>query len=273
LLNSFVNALTFSPHSKKITPINFSKTRYLALLSDIHANLPALETVLTFLKEQNIQQGLVLGDTVGYGPHPSQCIERVQATGFMVLKGNHDHGLATDNFKKGFSRTASWALEWSVNKITAEQKSWLSNLPPLFHYENTWLAIHGAPIDPTFFNAYVYEMTYHSNLDVLQRKDIFLCFHGHTHQPGVYGRRSTVIDKFCPGEDDIALAQFDHALICPGSVGQPRNGGIQTQFAIYDQKEQKVHYHYLSYDIEKVTQLMKSEGFPEALIKVLHGQF
>lgn len=273
LLNSFINALTFSPHSKKITPINFSKTRYLALLSDIHANLPALETVLTFLKEQNIQQGLVLGDTVGYGPHPSQCIERVQATGFMVLKGNHDHGLATDNFKKGFSRTASWALEWSVNKITAEQKSWLSNLPPLFHYENTWLALHGAPIDPTFFNAYVYEMTYHSNLDVLQRKDIFLCFHGHTHQPGVYGRRSTIIDKFCPGEDDITLAQFDHALICPGSVGQPRNGGIQTQFAIYDQKEQKVHYHYLSYDIEKVTQLMKSEGFPETLIKVLHGQF
>ncbi|OQW94344.1 MAG: hypothetical protein BWK79_06340 [Beggiatoa sp. IS2] len=273
LLESFVEALTFSPRSRKEVQIDFSKTRYLALLSDIHANLPALETVLTFLKQQNIQQGIVLGDTVGYGPHPSQCIERVQSTGFMVLKGNHDHGLATDNFKKGFSRTASWALEWSVTQITPEQKSWLSHLPPLFHYENIWLAVHGAPIDPTFFNAYVYEMTYHNNLDVLQRKGISLCFHGHTHQAGVYGRRSTVIDKYCLGEGNIALEQFDHALICPGSVGQPRDGGTQTQFAIYDQQERKVYYHHLPYDVEKVIQLMKREGFPETLIKILQGQF
>lgn len=242
--------------------------RYLAILADVHANLPALQAVLNFLDSHNIKQGIVAGDIVGYGPYPTECIELIQKTGFLVLKGNHDHGLAANSFQKGFSSTASWVLTWSQQYVKSEHIQWLADLPPLAHEDN-WLALHGAPIDPTFFNAYVYEMTYQDNLDVLQRKEIPICFHGHTHQPGLYGRKGRM-DKYYL-EDKIELQQFDHTLICPGSIGQPRNGKSGAQFAIYDQKEHQIMFHTLEYDVESIVKKMSDEQFPATLIKVLQG--
>jgi predicted phosphodiesterase len=265
VVKHFIHQLDVQPsqNSQPSTSLNYHNCRYLAILADVHANLPALRTVLAYLQTHGIKEGIVLGDIVGYGPHPSQCVEEIQETGFLVIKGNHDHALATGHWQKGFSRTAAWALEWSESRITAEQKVWLAELPPLFQTEH-WLAVHGAPIDPTFFNAYVYEMTYSDNLDILQRKKIYLCFHGHTHQPGVYGRKG-VIDSRIQAEI-VALKLLDYALICPGSVGQPRNKQLGAQFAIYDQQEEKVYYHNLLYDAGLLIERMNAEGFPNSLI-------
>jgi predicted phosphodiesterase len=108
-----------------------------------------------------------------------------------------------------------------------------------------WLALHGAPVDPTFFNAYVYEMTYEDNLDELQKKEIPICFHGHTHILGVYGRLGSHYDKHYI-EEKIELKQFTHALICPGSVGIPRVKPLDAaQFAIYDKELKQVQFIYL----------------------------
>ncbi len=267
-LQGFISALDLSqPVTHKSS--NLPGHRYLAILADVHANLPALEVVLNFLRIKNISQGIVLGDIVGYGPHPSQCIQRLMETELVILKGNHDHGLATGNFKKGFSSTASWVLEWSDQRINIEQKNWLLELPPVLHSEQ-WMGLHGAPIDPTFFNAYVYEMTYQDNLTVLQRKNIPVCFHGHTHQPGIYGRKK-IVDGHHQA-DEIDLSRFSHVLACPGSVGQPRNGRVGAQFAIFDQKERKLYFHTLSYDLVKIVQEMEQEGFPATLINVLKGR-
>lgn len=244
--------------------------RYLAILADIHANLPALNTVLTFLKRQNISQGFILGDIVGYGPHPSQCIEKIQNSQFTVLKGNHDNVLATNDFNQPLSASAAWVLRWSRQHIDEQQRQWLAALPSVLQDEH-WLALHGAPIDPQFFNEYVHDMTYQSNLDVLQSKHIPLCFHGHTHQPGVYGRIA-MYDKFYL-QDKVDVNQLDYALICPGSVGQPRNGQTGCQFAIYDQQTGKIYYHRLLYDIEKTATLMQAEQFPATLINLLRGKF
>ncbi len=244
------------------------QARYLAILGDVHANLPAVDVVLNFLKLHDVKQGIIVGDIVGYGPHPSQCIERIQATNFLTIKGNHDHGLATGNFYKGFSNNAAWVLQWSLSRVTAEQRAWLGELPPILHHED-WLVLHGAPVDPTFFNAYVYEMTYRSNLDLLQRKEIPLCFHGHTHQPGVYARRGVVDNHFT--DKVVELASLHHALICPGSVGQPRNKQPGAQFAIFDTKEKTLHYHNLAYDLTAILKQMQEEGFPASLMGMLQG--
>jgi diadenosine tetraphosphatase ApaH/serine/threonine PP2A family protein phosphatase len=152
--------------------------------------------------------------------------------------------------------------------VTAEQKQWLMQLPSVWRDEQ-WLALHGAPQDPTFFNAYVYEMTYIDNLNVLQRKQIQLCFHGHTHQPGVYGRKGVIDDHY--QDEVISLDAFQQALICPGSVGQPRNRKIGAQFAVYDQKEHKIHYHNLPYPLEELLNMMEKHGFPETLMTLLKG--
>lgn len=266
-VDSFIKTLDLQPPQQTN---HFSQDRYLAILADVHANLPALKVVLNFLKLRNIQQGIVLGDVVGYGPHPVQCIERLQNSGLLIIKGNHDHGLATHNFSKGFSTTAAWVLEWSSKRVSTEQKNWLAELPPLLHTEQ-WLAVHGAPIDPTFFNAYVYEMTYHDNLSVLQRKHIPLCFHGHTHQPGIYARKK-FIDDFYPPPEEIDLTTFSYSLVCPGSIGQPRNGKIGAQFAIYDQVERRLYFHNLLYNSDALFQEMEAEGFPNSLINLLRGR-
>ncbi len=239
IANSLINALN---PQQQLASINIDQSRYIALLADIHANLPALETVLDFLETKNITQVLVLGDIVGYGKNPNACIETLKAqTNFLILKGNHDHALATGNFEQGFSKTAQAALQWSLDKVSTDNKKWLLELPPMLRHKD-WLAVHGAPIDPTFFNAYVYEMTYEDNLDELQKKEIPICFHGHTHIPGVYGRLGSRYDKHYT-EKNIELKQFKHALICPGSVGIPRVKPLDAaQFAIYDKELKQVQF-------------------------------
>ena len=238
IANSLINGL----NAQKLPLINIDQSRYIALLADIHANLPALETVLDFLEKKHINQILVLGDIVGYGKEPTACIEALKVQkNILILKGNHDHALATGKFAHGFSQVAQAALRWSEDKVSSDNKKWLLELPPMIRHKD-WLAVHGAPVDPTFFNAYVYEMTYEDNLDELQNKDIPICFHGHTHIPGVYGRLGSHYDKHYI-EETIELKQFTHALICPGSVGIPRVKAVDAaQFAIYDKELKQVQF-------------------------------
>lgn len=241
--------------------------RYLALLGDVHANLPALEAVLQFLKDQNISQGLVLGDIVGYGPHPSECIDRLAESNFFVIKGNHDHGAVTGNLSKGFSQLAKWCLEWTIPLLTAAQKAWLKDLPLSLQQED-WLALHGAPIDPACFNGYVYAMTYEDNLDNLAQRGIRLCFHGHSHVPAVYARLpNTRNDCFFDKEQN--LGSYRHALVCPGSVGQPRDRQVGAQLAVWDRLDNTIRFVTLPYDVESTVAAMRDAGFPDSLCRRL----
>jgi predicted phosphodiesterase len=266
LLNALVNTLMRGQAKTRSAPPKNSQ-RFIALLADVHSNLPALECVLTYLKNKNITEGVVLGDVVGYGPHPAQCIERLQNSGLVILKGNHDHGLATGEFTKGFSKTAQWALNWNMTQVNAEHRQWLENLPPML-LNDQWLAVHGSPIDPLFFYAYVYEMTYERNLDTLENRKISLCFHGHTHLPGMYGRMNGVSDQHY-FQETIDLTRFSHSLICPGSIGQPRNRQLGAQFAIFDRTDNKIHFKCLDYPIDKTIRDMEANNFPHALISIL----
>ncbi|NJN45444.1 MAG: metallophosphoesterase [Candidatus Competibacteraceae bacterium] len=97
-----------------------------AILGDIHANYPALQAVFNHLDEWGIRDGIVLGDTVGYGPHPQECIQALQARDFLVIKGNHDHALVTGVPARGFSALGRWVLEWSTDRLDAPEREWLS---------------------------------------------------------------------------------------------------------------------------------------------------
>lgn len=241
---------------------------YIAVLADIHANLPALDVVLAFLRSENIKHGIVLGDVVGYGPHPSECIERLRASGFTVIKGNHDHAAVTGDCQRGMSLVARDCIERSIPLLSDEQKRWLEELPMEIcssgEFANLWIAVHGAPIDPNFFYAYIYEMTYTKNLDNLAKRQIRHCFHGHTHIQGIYARKKSGMDDFYKPEDKL-LHDFKHSLICPGSVGQPRNGHAGAQFAVYNQRNDEIRFFNLPYAIEKTIGDMQKLGFPATL--------
>lgn len=252
--------------SKKIQPYHHNR---IAILSDIHANLPALEAVLDYLKTQNITQGMVLGDIVGYGPHPAECIERLKKTSFQIIKGNHDHSAGTGDTNRGMSKMARWCIEWSIPRLSEEQRQWLNDLPlELNSADNaskSWLAIHGAPIDPNYFYAYIYEMTYEENLDVMAVRNLALCFHGHSHIQGLYVRNKKGLDSFVKPSLSLSLEDYKHALICPGAVGQPRDGCVGAQFAIYDQHNHQLEFVLLDYDMDKIIQDMQVLEFPDTL--------
>lgn len=243
--------------------------RYLALLGDIHANLPALDTVLEFLRQRGISQGLVLGDCVGYGPHPRECVERVAESKFAAIQGNHDHAAATGLVGQGFSQTARWALEWTLPRLDAAHRHWLAALPLCREGEH-WLAVHGAPVDPGYFNGYVYAMTYEDNLAHLKLRGIRLCFHGHSHVAAVYAERANGRQDCCAAENQ-ALADYRHALVCPGSVGKPRNRRTAAQFGIWDREEQRLNLISLPYDVEATLGAMRDAGFPDSLRQRLAG--
>ncbi|MGB0733038.1 MAG: metallophosphoesterase family protein [Pontibacterium sp.] len=245
--------------------------RYVAVLADIHANQEAFDAVLEKLAEKGITQGIVLGDIVGYGPDPEYCIDRLKALGFAVIKGNHDHGAATGNFERGFSRHAKTVIEWTHKRLDQTYRDWLYYLPPVLETQE-WLAVHGAPIDPSFFYGYVYEMTYQDNLDYLREHQRNICLHGHSHMPGAYQmlagqERGRYLDE------NIRLGGKRYTLFCPGSVGQPRNGAPLAQFAILDRNDMSIEMCSVPYDVEKTADKMRANGFPQPLWeRLLLGQ-
>ncbi|MGR9051262.1 MAG: metallophosphoesterase family protein [Gammaproteobacteria bacterium] len=240
-----------------------SNARYFAVMADIHSNEAALDSVLKFYREHNIDQGLVLGDIVGYGPDPGACIEKIQETPFVIIKGNHDHAVATGNTEKGFSNNAKAVVEWTISQLDQAQRDWLNYLPPYIN-DKEWLAVHGAPMDPSFFYGYVYLMTAEDHLNYLQEKKIPLCFHGHSHMPGVFARDKINRDHHNVSEE-VVLYEYNNALVCPGSVGQPRNGKPEAQCAVYDRKDKKIKFVTVEYPVETVVSKMKQYNLPEQL--------
>jgi len=260
LRRCFLNTLQIKQKFTYSAPENSSM---IALIADIHANAPALEVVLNYLEKRPIDHTLVLGDIVGYGPHPDICIDIIRKLNNMsAIKGNHDHAVASGRKMLGSSSQAGWAINWTIHNISDNSVSWLKSLPPYLSSED-WLAVHGSPIDKTFFNAYVYHMTYIENLNELRNRDIRLCFHGHTHIQKIYHRTHGVIGEYNNRHEQ--LSQVEQALICPGSVGQPRGGTPGAEFAILNLQTLEIELHRLDYNQEIVLKDMKNEAFPPEL--------
>ncbi|ASF47620.1 metallophosphoesterase family protein [Methylovulum psychrotolerans] len=244
--------------------------RFFALLGDIHANYPALNCVLDYLAAERIDQGIILGDIVGYGPDPKECIQRLQDSTFHIIKGNHDEGVASGNTPSSFSSSSKAVIHWTIGQLSADERQWLSELPP-FIKQDDWYAVHGAPMDADYFYAYVYIMTYQDNLDYMQQNGLALCFHGHSHIPGVFARNRHK-DSHETGQT-VRLSTYQQALVCPGSVGQPRNGRQEAQFAIYDKEQQQVTFIGLPYDNAPVIAKLRQFNLPEELsLRLLNGR-
>ncbi|WP_317931174.1 metallophosphoesterase family protein [Halioxenophilus sp. WMMB6] len=235
----------------------------MAVLADVHANAPALEAVLAELDRLGVKKILLLGDVVGYGPHPNECIELIQARSCLTVQGNHDYAAVSGDVHRGFSKMARWAIEWTQPRLSIESKQFLSSLPPQLRI-GSWLAVHGAPIDKHFFYAYVYQMTYQANLDWLQSHEVPIAFHGHSHTQSVYQRFRREDYHFKEG--DVQLRESSWSLVCPGSVGQPRCGDWRAEFALFDPASASVKFRKLKYDLQYTMTDMRQLGFPSALV-------
>jgi len=265
-MRALLKALTEDARGRLRTQL--PESTVVALLADVHANAPALEAALDYLQQRNINDILVMGDIVGYGPHPQQCVNILRALpGARVLQGNHDHAVATQRYSLGFSPVSRWVIEWSRERLSTEAISWLDGLP-LYLQGDDWIAVHGAPNDKTFFNAYVYEMTYEDNLQNMETRNLRLCFHGHTHLQKVYYR-----NKRQDGNSNAVhqnLKEYERSLVCPGSIGQPRSGKPGLEFALFDRKSYELEFIHLEYDMSSTLLDMNEFSFPPNLIERLY---
>ncbi|MDI1300835.1 MAG: metallophosphoesterase family protein [bacterium] len=236
-----------------------------AILADIHGNLPALQAVLASMKEQGLEHAIVLGDIVGYGPFPGECVDLLSTRPWIFLRGNHDHAAAMGEAGPGFSFAARWSTPWTVSVLSAGQRQWLGQLPLIWR-EDGLCAVHGAPVDPTFFNGYVYAGTSERNLDAMVEKNMFLCFHGHSHMAGCFHRNRTGMDERL-STTTISIDSKSRYLICPGSVGQPRDGCLAAQYAIYDKRKNSVEFKRVDYDRKPLGMAIVQHGFPEFIAR------
>jgi len=237
----------------------------IGVIADIHANLPAFKAVLQALDERGVSQYLMLGDVVGYGPNPKACIDLVRERNMVCLRGNHDHYVAHQgDVRVAMGMMAKRVADWTIGELGEEERRWLGELPVRYR-SHSWMAVHGAPVDKSFFNAYVYDSTSERNLDFLVAAGLPLCLHGHSHIQGVYTRSAGRDMPFaCP--DKIAMKGLDATLLCPGSVGQSRGGKIMARASIFYPHTLTAEMLSISYDIDPLIADMERHDFSQELI-------
>ena len=223
-----------------------------ALISDIHGNLEALNAVLDDIRQQGISEIYCLGDVIGYGPNPVECLDMVRRKCAMCLLGNHDQAALFD--PEGFNPVAFRAILWTRDQIdnssggaAAVNERWdfLGELPRT-HVEPNRLYVHGSPRDPT--NEYVFpEDVYNQRKmeNLFERVEQF-SFQGHTHIPGVF---TPSLEFFGPDECDHEYRFGDEkALFNVGSVGQPRDGDPRACYVILS--DESIVFRRVEYDPE-----------------------
>jgi diadenosine tetraphosphatase ApaH/serine/threonine PP2A family protein phosphatase len=242
--------------------------RYL-VISDIHANLEAYESVMAAATPLGYERVLVLGDLVGYGADPNAIVEKVRALSpYAIIRGNHDKVGSGVESPEGFNAVARSAIRWTHDALSPENREWLANLPAGPTSVDEMIEIcHGTPFDE---DAYVFD-----DLDALRALHTArrpLCLFGHTHvQVGHYLSKEQF--GLSTAEDQrpltIPLTETNRYLINPGSVGQPRDGDSRAGFAIVDTERREATIYRVEYPIAAAQARILAEGLPEVLAQRL----
>ena len=233
-----------------------------AIVSDIHGNLAALEAVLEDIAGQNVDRIVCLGDVIGYGPAPTQCIDEAMKFAFCVL-GNHDSSALFD--PEGFNVAAEQAIFWTRAQIECShdgpdasraRMQFICGLPRTVDEEKA-LFVHGSPRGPT--NEYVFP---EDTQNVKKMEKLFsmvprICFQGHTHVPGVFTEDLRFVRPIDTQSGHHVNDSEQRLMINVGSVGQPRDGDPRSCYVVYD--EEVVRFRRVGYDIDRTVREINAE--------------
>jgi predicted phosphodiesterase len=240
----------------------------IGIFSDIHGNLEALDTVLKYLKENNIHKYICLGDIVGYGPNPNECVERIRELKCPVVMGNHDYVAIGKGDVTLFNVTARNAIEWTQGQLTKENLDFLSTLPFIYRTKHL-IAVHSTPRDP---ERWEYVLTMDSALQNMEYYTEPVCFIGHSHTPfflelDTKGNAQIIKDNPMILKDDYRY------LVNAGSVGQPRDNNPKSAFAIYDTTQKTITLLRVAYDISTTQEKIINAELPIQLAQRLQNGF
>jgi diadenosine tetraphosphatase ApaH/serine/threonine PP2A family protein phosphatase len=238
------------------------------IVSDIHANLPALVAVLAAAPQYDVVWNLV-----GYGANPNEVVDLVRKLGGIVVRGNHDRACC-GKFKYGeyldFNLTARYAIDWTRKALRKENTEWLSQLPrgPLRPLGRKVVCVHGSPRDEDEYMTLKEDV-----IDALHRRRAWITFCGHTHWQAGWSLNMRQVIRLkpefspsnCADQFELQLHQGNRYLLNPGSVGQPRDGDWRAAFAIYDDAESLLTWHRVPYKVLAAQRRIRRAGLPEYL--------
>ncbi|TFH00387.1 MAG: metallophosphoesterase [Calditrichales bacterium] len=224
-----------------------------AIISDIHGNLEALNEILNYLAAHDIQKINCLGDIVGYGPNPNECVEILSEKCEKVVIGNHDHAAIGLTSTEYFNDFAKISTQWTSNNLTKENKEFLHGLEFSYETEN-YFAVHSTPSTPTMWHYVLSEIDAQHEFKYFDRP---ICFIGHSHFPIVFNDQGGFSRAIT-----VPLEKDRKYIVNVGSVGQPRDGNPKTCFCIYHENDHTVEFVRLDYDIDKTRDKIIKAGLP-----------
>jgi predicted phosphodiesterase len=231
------------------------------VLSDIHSNLVAFEAVLA--DAGSVDLVWCLGDVIGYGPQPNECIERLRRLPHVCVAGNHDWAAIDRLDVSDFNPDASRACLWTREQLTASSLSYIQDLPER-SVQDHFTLVHGSPRHP------IWEYISHSRLAAqnLSHFSTTYCLFGHTHIPAGYLSLAPddPVEEFgLPLTGAVPLPR-SRLLINPGGVGQPRDGDPRASYMLLDLEDRTIQLHRVEYAVEETQRLMTAARLPPRLV-------
>ena len=233
----------------------------IAILADIHANLPAFEAVLRHAEDGGRLDALwCLGDTVGYGPHPNECIALLRRYEQRVVAGNHDLAACGRMETEEFNEAAAEAARWTDGQLTDGSRSYLQELEMVV-IEGDFTLVHGSLRWPEWEYLLSGEQA-QAHFELQSTPNGLV---GHSHLPFVC-REEAGPPRLTPfGDGEAVDLGAERLILNPGGVGQPRDGDPRAGYALYDSDAASVSFHRVEYDIVATQQAMEAAGLPRSL--------
>jgi len=234
------------------------------IFSDIHGNLEALQAVLSELDKDPDSTPICLGDIVGYGPNPTECIELIRSRNIICLAGNHDHAAIGKMDISYFNPYAKEAVLWTRSVLSSEDEQFLSSLA-IREVKTDMTLVHATPCDAEQWN---YLFTLYDAQHNFGCFDTQVCFVGHSHQPIFIIQKET---KECWVHPHPIISFRDgwRYIINVGSVGQPRDGNPAASYAVYSEESQTVELKRIPYEVKNTQEKMRKLNLPDYLIERL----
>jgi len=242
-----------------------------AIISDIHSNLEALQAVLKKIEAEKVDKILCLGDIVGYGPNPGECLELVDQYCEIILTGNHDFACIENSELFYFNKYATQAIEWTLTVLSDEELQYLAGLPLDEKIENYYL-VHSNAYDPRSWD---YILSLDEAIYNFSKFNEKICFIGHSHHPIIYIEYSenNILKYNLKTINKIHIEENKRYIINVGSVGQPRDGNPDAAFGIVDTANQVYELKRVNYDISSTYKKMISVDLPQFLAdRILMGR-
>jgi diadenosine tetraphosphatase ApaH/serine/threonine PP2A family protein phosphatase len=232
----------------------------IGVVSDVHSNLPALEAVLGAMGPVD---GLwCLGDFVGYGPWPNECIELLRERGVVAIAGNHDLAVIGEIPTAYFNQHAAFAAYWTTQQLTPASSTFLASLEAKTVVGQVTLA-HGSPRDPVW----EYLLSAAGAEESFSTLSTPLCFVGHSHVPCLFSQApsGSTVGSYMEPDSTYTMSELETCIANPGSVGQPRDRDPRAAYLVYDTDARCLTWQRVAYDIARVQARMHEVGLPQPL--------